>query len=363
MSDFFEIDFLNVESNNSGDAIPLRYQINGNTYIHVVDGGYLGTGDKIVKHINKYYGNPTFIDHVIVTHPDNDHSGGLRTVLEEFEIGTLWMLRPWLYANELIERFPTYNSVEHLIRRLRSIYPNIAALEELAISKNINISEPFQDVKIGAFIVMAPTKSRYLDLIVESDKTPESTKQEQQTASESFMNLVEKAVVKVVNFVKAAWGIETFSSEETSFENEMSIVQYTILCGKSILMTGDAGRSSLKEAADFATSIGLVIPGIDYFQIPHHGSRRNLSTDILDMWLGPKIPSKPEKGKESFYTIISASEKDKEHPKKTVIRAAIHRGAGVAVNSGGDVLAKYNTPSREGWGSAILLEYPDEQEE
>ncbi len=40
MSDYIEIDFLGVETKKSGDAIAMRYEINGSTYIHVVDGGY-----------------------------------------------------------------------------------------------------------------------------------------------------------------------------------------------------------------------------------------------------------------------------------------------------------------------------------
>ena len=37
MSDFFEIDFLDVEAKDSGDAIPLRYKIGDETRIHVTD--------------------------------------------------------------------------------------------------------------------------------------------------------------------------------------------------------------------------------------------------------------------------------------------------------------------------------------
>ena len=64
MDDFYEIDFLNVESKKSGDAICIRYQINGQQKIHVVDGGFQATGDKVVTHINQYYNTPTFIDAV-----------------------------------------------------------------------------------------------------------------------------------------------------------------------------------------------------------------------------------------------------------------------------------------------------------
>ena len=52
MADYFEIDFLEVNTNKSGDAIGVRYTRHGLTYIHVVDGGYAATGEDLVRHIN-----------------------------------------------------------------------------------------------------------------------------------------------------------------------------------------------------------------------------------------------------------------------------------------------------------------------
>lgn len=179
MGDFFEIDFLDVESDKSGDAITMRYEVSGRTLIHVVDGGFQDSGDSVVAHVRKYYGAPKRLDHVVATHPDGDHAGGLRKVLEEFEVGALWMLRPWLYAAELVGRFETVVSVESLRKRLKEIYPNIAALEEIALRKNIPILEPFQGASIGAFRVLAPTRARYLDLVVASENTPEAAAEAQ----------------------------------------------------------------------------------------------------------------------------------------------------------------------------------------
>lgn len=95
MTDFYEIDFWDVESDKSGDAISMRYSIGGKIYVHVVDGGYQSTGESLVQNIQKYYGGVKKIDHVVATHNDGDHAGGLRPILENFEIGTLWLLRPW----------------------------------------------------------------------------------------------------------------------------------------------------------------------------------------------------------------------------------------------------------------------------
>ena len=309
-----------------------------------------------MAHIRKYYGDPRFIHRVIVTHPDGDHAGGLRQVLEEFKVGELWMLRPWLYADELIGRFSRFTSVENLRNRLKQIYPNLTALEEIAAAKGIPIYEPFQGANIGTFTVLAPSKTRYLDLVVESEKTPESVKEDKE--KQSFAALLGK----IGAFVRALWGDEVFSAEETSAENEMSVVQYATLCGETILLTGDAGRGALAEAADYAPSAGLTLPGIDRFQVPHHGSRRNVSTEILDRWLGPKLDSQPAEGAGKFTGIVSAAAKDKDHPRKAVVRAMIHRGAMVVSTQGMNLCTFQNAPYR-GWTTAIPLAYPDEQEE
>ena len=362
MSDYFEIDFLKIDAKRSGDAIAARYEIDGVTSIHVVDGGYQDTGEALASHIRQYYDNPSRIDHVVVTHPDGDHAGGLRTILEEFEIGQLWMLCPWHYADELIEDFSRFTSVENLAKRLQEIYPNIRALEDIALERGISIYEPFQGAYISAFTVLAPAKDRYLQLVLESEKTPESVVRAEE---DRILALGEKLIKKVITFLREAWGEEVFSPEETSAENEMSVVQYASLCGKKILLTGDAGRGGLSEAADFAPYADLTLPGIDRFQVPHHGSRRNVSTELLDRWLGERLPEKPAKDDEKFTAIISASKEDDDHPRKAVVRALIHRGAKVISTDdrGGTKQSGHNAPHRDDWSAATPLDYPEDMEE
>lgn len=359
MVNFFEIDFLDVESKKSGDAIPIRYSLDGIIRIHVTDGGFQDTGDTLIEHINKYYDAPSYINAVVVTHPDGDHAGGLKKLFEVYDIGELWMLRPWLYAHELIDRFSRFTSVENLIKRLKEIYPNIAALEELADEHGVPIREPFQGAEIGHFIVMAPTKNRYFDLIVESEKTPESTKAEQH----SFAQATGRVFEKVITFIRAVWGQETFPEDDTGAENNMSVIQYANLCGQKILLTGDAGRAALMEAAEYAPSIGLPLPGIDHIQVPHHGSRHNVSTELLDKWLGPRLRSQPVEDTSKLTAIVSAAKADEDHPRKTVIRAFIHRGGKVITTEGGSKRTGHNAPHRENWGPAEAVPYPEEEEE
>lgn len=360
MANYFELDFLDVESPKSGDAIAIRYQISGATFIHVVDGGFQDTGEKVVAHIKKYYGEQSFVDYVVLTHPDGDHAGGLRKVLEELEVGQLWMLRPWIYAEEIIDRFARYSSVENLQKRLKEIYSNVAALEEIAVRKGIPIFEPFQGQSIGAFTVMAPARQRYLDLIVDSERTPESVEEENRSVIDVAATILQEAARTVANLYRAAWGDEVFSANETSAENEMSVVQYAYLCSNRILLTGDAGRSALAEAADFAPAIGLDLPGIQRFQVPHHGSRRNVSSELLDRWLGSKLAIQSEG---AFTALISSAKKDKDHPRKSVVRAMIHRGGRVFCTEGQSVCSSGGDSPDRGWTTLTPMTYPEEQEE
>jgi len=356
VADFMEIDFLGVETAKSGDAITVRYSVNGKTSIHVVDGGYLDTGDQVVEHIKEHYGS-THVDNVVLTHPDQDHANGLRKVLEQCTVGRLWINRPWLYAEELIDRFETYNSVDALRRRLRSTYDATATLEDLAIAKGIPISSPLQGAEIGEFSVLAPSRARYLDLVVDSDKTPTALDEGIVAAA---MGGVAKAFKAAANLIRSAWGNEYFPSTGTSSENEMSVVQYANVNGKRFLLTGDVGRDGLTEAANFAPAVGLSLPGVWVFQVPHHGGRHNVNTEVLDTWLGNRLPSLPSTT--TWNAICSSAKADEEHPKKSVIRAMMHRGAHFCATEGSTKHIGIGV-SRDGWASVPQVGYPEEQEE
>jgi beta-lactamase superfamily II metal-dependent hydrolase len=359
--EFLEIDFLAVESAKSGDAIAIRYNINNFPYIHVVDGGFSEMGPKIESHIAEYYTNQSYIDHVVLTHPDQDHASGLRYVLENMDVRALWMHRPWLYADELINRFRNYTNVDNLAKALRDAYPLIVELEEIAVRKGIPILEVFQGASIGAFRVLSPSKEFFLQKVVESTRTPAP-------AADDFSAILKKALLEVarmtraaVSFVTAGWGDEKLSNEPTSAENEMSVVQYANFGGKIFLLTGDAGREALQEVVNFAPYAGLALPGINTFQVPHHGSRRNVSSDLLDSLVGGKLSAPVGSGNELFSAIVSSALEDTHHPKKAVERALHHRGAKVLATEGVSIVTGWKRPDR-GWGPLPSRAYPTEQE-
>jgi beta-lactamase superfamily II metal-dependent hydrolase len=360
MADFYEIDFLPVGTSKSGDAICVRYEINGRTLIHVVDAGYEENGEALLEHLSDYYGS-TKIDHVVATHPDGDHAVGLRKVLENADVGSLWMNRPWKYAEELLPYFAKYTNAENLARALREVFPNLAKLEEIATDRNIPIFDAFQGARIGAFTVLAPSRDAFFDYIADDDRTP---KVAAETATQGGMfDGAIRVVTEGIRLIMAAWGAEKFPADDTSPRNNMSIVQLANFYGDQVLLTADAGRAALEEAANYAPSAGLFLPvnQIRLMQVPHHGSRHNVSTEILDRWLG-------EMGEEHHEArsnaIVSVGKDDQDHPRQVVVRAFMHRGASVS-QTGGRIIRFSGgaAPVREGWGSATPLTYPAGYEE
>ena len=359
-----EIDFLAVgDGERSGDAIALRYT-DGHAYrIHVIDGGDQAAGRQMVDHIRKYYGNPTHIDAVICTHGDDDHSSGLREVINSFKVGGIWMNRPWLYADLIIDSFKDGRmTVESLARHLREEYPILEEIEEIATKREIPIHEAFQGATVGAFEILAPTESRYLNLIPEFSRTPEQSESHQshQRAGSNPLLRAARLVRAAAEWVAETWGIETLEEHvETSASNESSVVQLATLGSERILLTGDAGVISLSEAADYAKSRGYDLPGINVIQVPHHGSRHNVSPASLDLWIGRPLP---KAGTRVTAAYVSVGKESKTHPRKKVVNAFIRRGSKVYSTKGTSVRHQRGMAQRQGWGPVMALEFSERVE-
>jgi len=87
----------------------------------------------MVDHINQCYGSPSYIDAVIITHGDDDHSSGFRKVIEAFGVNAIYMNRPWLCAAEIVDTFKDVRwSGAGLQKRLRDDFPILAEFEDMA---------------------------------------------------------------------------------------------------------------------------------------------------------------------------------------------------------------------------------------
>ncbi len=338
----FEIDFLPVgEESRSGDAICIRCGSAERGYtINVVDGGFKATTAKIIEHLDQNYGRPSRIDNVVLTHPHADHAAGLVGILEAYEVGALWMHRPWLHSEEVIHNFHGNWTVHGLSAHFREEFATLVELEAIANRKNIPIYEPFQGAQIGEFVVLAPSRARYASLVPEFDKAPESF-------GDSALGWLAQIVRKAVTYIAETWTGETLSEspEPTDPVNESSVVQAALIDGELIVLTSDAGPAALTEAADYLGMPGSLRPR--FFQVPHHGSRRNVTPTTLNRWLGMPLPNEDTKRGVAY---CSAAEDDGDHPRKKVLNAFIRRGYPVHSTKGTARCSRHNAPSRPGWG-------------
>lgn len=343
----YEIDFIPVgEGEKNGDAIAMRITENGETEIYVIDGGTKASGEALVQHVRDYYGTDR-VDYLISTHPDMDHISGLKVVLEELEVGELWMHKPWDHAPKIINDILDGRITQHsLSERIKKSVRLATEVEEIAKKKQqkkkIKICEPFQGAKIGSyFYVLSPSKEWYIELLKNFDKMP-PTKSTLMPECQSFASSTDDTTYEY-------WYNETLKEDgETSARNESSVVLLGILPDNyGVLLTGDAGRQALTKAYEYALDCGYDLQQCQFVQMPHHGSRRNVSPDLLNKLLGPILPAFSLARKISF---VNTSMGAPDHPKKSVVNAFIRRGVKVIATQGGARCYHSGYPPRYGWG-------------
>lgn len=352
----YEIDFIPVGvGEKNGDAIAIRITENGQTTIYVIDGGTKESGEALVAHIRKYYKTER-VDYLISTHPDQDHISGLRVVLKELEVKELWMHKPWEHAEQIIDDILDGRVTEHsLSKRIRESVNMAVEVEAVAKNKNIVIREPFQGEKIGPYFeVLSPDKDWYNDLLKDFDKMP---------PSRSASVCESQAYSRSQSFIYEDWLTETLEGGETSARNESSVVLFGHLpCDKGaerVLFTGDAGIEALTRADRYASSQNYDLSQCNFVQMPHHGSRRNVSPSVLNKMLGQILSPNTPATKVAF---VNTSKGCPDYPKRSVVNAFIRRGVEVIATNGSTICHRSGYPPRAGWQSAPALEWSSKVE-
>ena len=330
------VEFLPV-GDSDGDAIVVQYGDQIGYRLNIVDAGYAEVGEQVVEHIEQHYGRDVVIHNMVVSHADNDHACGLIPVFKRFRVGALWMNRPWIYARQVIDQFHGNWTLDGWVKEVKSKHEYLVELEALATSRGMQPNPVFQGAQIGSFLVLAPTIERYISLIPNLDKTPPPYRSELRPRSLAVTAL------GLLEAVKETMGLETLDPNPpgTSASNETSVVQLSISDNRKILLTADVGPEGLSEAARYAYGRGL-LDAPDLVQIPHQGSRRNVTPAVLNAWLGPPNGGNPSRG--TAMVMVGAAKM--EHPRKKVKNAFIRRGYPVFVGREGWMRMSYGYPSR-----------------
>lgn len=339
----FEIDYLPVGNGEcSGDAITLRFGnlagLPSEQTVVVIDGGFQESGEAVIEHIKKYYGTDT-VDLVVATHFDRDHISGLYPVLENLNVGYLLMHRPWEHAENIKSLFVNKRITgSGLAESFEKSLQQGSDLEQLALKKGVKIVEPFQGIGgyNGQVLVLGPSVEYYESLLPLFAEAPEPIK-----ALEELIGSAKAFLEKAAEWLEDNLNIDLLDddAERTTPENNTSAIVLFQIDGQKLLFTGDAGKTALHHAADYAETQGISLTGLRFLDVPHHGSKNNLSSNVLKRICGSTA-------------FVSASQDDPDHPAKKVTNALKKHGATVFVNRAITLQHPFNAPSRPGWGPA-----------
>jgi beta-lactamase superfamily II metal-dependent hydrolase len=331
----FEVDFIPCgEAGRHGDAITVRFTRpdNGVVVKLVVDAGFAPTGEAIVDHIDEWWDNRD-VDAVILTHPDSDHIGGMETVVGQLNVRHLWVHRIGARGGSSL---PAAKAVDDLI--------------QLAEARGAVHREPFAPAEAfgGAIQILGPTEDWYAELVREQVEEVERT-----------WSARGRSVVRAARRFLAALPLENRFDDAggANPRNNSSLVFLLTVDEHRMLFTADAGVPALDRAWDQLLASGDTGTAPDFLQIPHHGSRRNVSSDLLDRILGPV--DQPQ----TKYAYVNVAPEAVKHPSPRVANGFMRRGYLVSETRGGKRLYTRGGFPDRGWPALTPLEPLDETQE
>lgn len=354
---YFEVEFFPVgNGEQSGDAILVRYWDGEFWRVMLVDGGFAETGEMICEHVRKYY-ETDFIDYVVSTHPDNDHICGLKVVFEKMSVGEFWVHLPWLHAADILHLFKSRRwQLQNLEAQLYDAHSQVAELVALAHGQGAIVSAPFQGARIGDFEVLSPTVAMYNGLLPQFRATPPPDIDLLMQLGHWITGVGRRVARQVRRVVTENWAAETLrEGGTTAAENESSVVLYADFGAGGILLTADAGLRALNVAVDQANRRGFGLQDSLWLsQIPHHGSRNNVSPSILNRIVGAPLTFG---GVRRTICVVSAGKDDTTHPRQVVVNALQRRGLKPKATRGQVIRFEEGIGDRVGWVPLVPLAF------
>lgn len=293
------IDMLDV---GKGDSYVVElHNEAGQKFVFVIDGGTAEKSDALISHIQNFHNNK--INLAICTHPDTDHIGGLISLLENCSVENLFLNDPRdiIPESTLLERARDNLSSDE-VDIFKSAFERMDELRSVADYQNTKHhpitfanSEPRFSWGGWNVFVLGPSESLFRDIWLNED-----------VVRDWFSS---DTVDALVGMLPRALTLDD-PSIDTKPVNNSSIIILIEGHGKKYLFTGDAGKRALRDAMTVKD-----ISQLTWLDVPHHGSRRNLDTEIINHF-SPQAASISSPG-------------TTKHPRRTIIKALQNRGTKV----------------------------------
>lgn len=260
-----------------GDAFVLKCKKGEICGTVVVDGGPNRDSHKIVEEYDKL----DAIDLMVLTHYDLDHIGGILAYIKKhkddkpFPVREIWCNCAYEVPVATSPNI-SYNHAKKLADLLTGInknlknsgYPEVVWQESIIAGQRIE--RPFAD-----FLILSPE---------EGVKTQNDEQYAKAIANISYNHKRQKDALQIPLKELAALPKETPSATNIpELVNWSSIAFYLACDNMTVMMLGDSyPQTVVKSLKGFGYNEENKIKA-DYVKVSHHGSRKNISNELLDM--------------------------------------------------------------------------------
>jgi hypothetical protein len=333
----FTIEMLPAED---GDCLWIKYGDERNPRQILIDGGRQSSSAYLLDRIKALPEGERHFELFIVTHIDADHIDGSLELLRELESLKVSFDDVWFNAWKHIapgvlgplsgEYFS--DDMEH------SELPWNLAFEEKAIVVPDDGEIPVKELPGGMKLtLLSPTKARLVRLRAEWQEVIESKGLEPGEVEDP------EREKRLPRDILGAPDVEdlckvSFKSDG-SVPNGSSIAVLAEYKGKSCLLTGDAYATILVDSLDrLLAERGANKLDVDAFKLPHHGSRGNISVDLLERMNCPRY-------------LFSTNGSRHKHPDKEAVARVIKYGG-----RGHTLYFNYKTKYNDFWDDQQLMQ-------
>ncbi len=248
----------------------------------LIDGGRGKTNEEIVKRINKVPGGKAHFELLVITHVDQDHIDGILNLFKmdnrPFTVGDVWF-NGWRHLEE--------NDIESLGpmdgELLTSILVKLKLPWNRAFQKHAVVvpgEAPLPSITLEGgmkLTLLSPSreklsrlKPKWAEVCQEAGIVPGQSRPSK--APKGFEHFGPIDIEELASSV--------FKPDDTE-TNGSSIAFLAEHDGHTLLLAGDAHPDLLLESIKLAKG-GADRLKVDAFKLPHHGSKANISREILE---------------------------------------------------------------------------------
>jgi len=330
-----------------GDSVLIEYGDAQRLRRILVDGGPVRSYQGISGQLSKIGPDLRSFDLLVMTHVDADHIEGIIKLVNDadlsVEIGEVWFNGyQQLPPDDTLG--PAQGEILSALLDARRIPLNLA-FSSAAVQRQEGMRLPRVEMPGGlALTVLAPDGSALRALRRLWDKecrtagiAPGSTRDALELLAASTRLNPEDSYLDGLDV--RALAAQREIEEDGSATNASSIVLLAEFGGRSVLLAGDSTPRVLTAGVErLLAERDIPVLDVDAFKLPHHGSRYNVTRDVLQLVRSP------------IY-LVSTDSKYFKHPDPAAIAKVIAYGS-----PGSRIVFNYRTDITDIWSDPVLME-------